>query len=103
VLPDRKLADVFVSADFNPKTGVTRWTSPEPDSREYAAAALSAIAERDGGELLDAFVPDEALSGGCPRRAERRAGGGGRLAGRRLAGRVIERYHPAHARALRAL
>jgi hypothetical protein len=76
VLPDGKLAEVFliaddtasgeamisvdgeaiVSATYDPRAGVTRWTSPEPGSSERAAAALSAIAERDGGELLDAFV-----------------------------------------------
>jgi hypothetical protein len=85
VLPDGKIAEVFiigddnvsaeatisvdgeaiVSANFDPKTGFTRWTSPEPGSREHAAAALSALAERDGGELFDVFVPDEALSGPC--------------------------------------
>jgi hypothetical protein len=60
VLPDGKLAEVFliaddtasgeatisvdgeaiVSATYDPEAGTTRWTSPE----------------RDGGELLDAFV-----------------------------------------------
>jgi hypothetical protein len=85
VLPDGKIAEVFiigddnvsaeatisvdgeaiVSANFDPKTGLTRWTSSEPGTSERAASAMKAIAEFDGGELLDAFIPDGELSGPC--------------------------------------
>jgi hypothetical protein len=55
--------EAIASANFDPKTGVTRWASPEPDSSERAAAALAGLADGLGDELLDAFVPDEAQSG----------------------------------------
>jgi hypothetical protein len=87
MLPDGKLAEVFLLADesasgeaiisvdgeaiasssFDPTIGVTRWTSTEPGASERAAAAMAAIADRGGGDLLDAFVglDTEQLSGPC--------------------------------------
>lgn len=77
LLPDGKVAEVFITADdtasgeaiisvdgeiivsssYDPATGVSSWTSPEPGAGELAAAALTAIADRGSGELLDAFIP----------------------------------------------
>lgn len=85
VLPDGKIAEVFITADdtasgeatisvdgeaivssnYDPATGVTSWTSPEPGAGDLAAAAMTAIAERGGGDLLDAFLPDEPQMGPC--------------------------------------
>jgi hypothetical protein len=76
VLPDGKLAEVFIIADdtasgeatisvdgeaivsatYDPSAGVTRWTSPELGAADLATAALTAIGDRGGEELLDAFA-----------------------------------------------
>jgi hypothetical protein len=77
VLPDGKLAEVFLIADdtasgeatisvdgdllvsssYDPTSGVTSWTSPERGAADLAAAAMTAIGDRGGMELLDAFAP----------------------------------------------
>jgi hypothetical protein len=79
VLPDGKIAEVFIVADetasgeatisvdgealvstsYDPTTGVTSWASTEPGAGELVIAAMTAIADRGGDELLDAFTPDE--------------------------------------------
>jgi hypothetical protein len=85
VLPDGKIAEVFIIADdrasgeatisvdgeaivsssYDERRGVTRWISPEPGTRQAAAAAIAAIAQQGSDELLDAFAPDEQLAFPC--------------------------------------
>jgi hypothetical protein len=85
LLPDGKLAEVFLLADdrasgeaiisvdgeaiasssFDPTIGVTRWISSEPGTRERAAAAMAAISAGGGDQLLDAFLPDDAQEFPC--------------------------------------
>jgi hypothetical protein len=84
VLPDGKLAEVFIIADdtasgeatisvdgeaiasatYDPKTGVTRWTSSEPGSLALSATALAAMPGH-GEELMDAFAPVDAQGFPC--------------------------------------
>lgn len=77
VLPDGKLAEVFIIADDTAsgeatisvdgeavasssfdERGVTHWVSSVPGTSERAAAAVRAIGDRGGNELLDAFIPE---------------------------------------------